>query len=536
MKRTVLTVLALCALFAPAAHAQGIPAEITKLQAQINALQATVSALQTQLAAVQSNNALKLGPFVNVDPNPENGVIGPNITFKGANLHIVSGSNATDDNVGSLGGGLGNVASGTDASVSEIQRKPTENVEAYDLYLRAKASITNSTFGYQFGLNRQGFLDSITLLERATQLDPTFALAYCQIAFADGGLYAQGLDLTPERLRHYDNAVREALRLNPNLPEAHLAAGYYFYDCCRDYEQARAHLAVAESLLPNSSQTQILAGYIDRGQGRWADSTKAFERACNLDPENPLALLQLGYNYGSIRRYRDQETIYNRLIALQPDNPVLKLERAMISFNEKADLSQWRTALEALPSSLQNEPEMLVWRIFFFELSREWVKARELVRSSSSEELPGARSMVPRLCMEIPIAKYQGEHPETNAEFIESRDKLQQKVREHPKDPFLLCFLGLMDSYLGRNQEAISESKSAANMSQDPIDSPYLVSNLAVVYAITNDADLAFQVLDMSIKTPGGITYGELRLDPDFDPLRNDPRFDKLLAELAPRD
>jgi tetratricopeptide (TPR) repeat protein len=134
------------------------------------------------------------------------------------------------------------------------------------------------------------------LLERATRLDPTFALAYCQIAFADGSLYAQGLDVTPERLRHYDNAVREALRLNPNLPEAHLAAGYYFYDCCRDYEQARAHLAVAESLLPNSSETHILAGYIDRGQGRWADSTKAFERACNLDPENPLALIQLGYN------------------------------------------------------------------------------------------------------------------------------------------------------------------------------------------------------------------------------------------------
>jgi hypothetical protein len=143
--------------------------------------------------------------------------------------------------------------------------------------------------------------------------------------------------------------------------------------------------------------------------------------------------------------------------------------------------------------------------------------------------------MVPRLCMEIPIAKYQGEHPEANAEFIESRDKLQKKGTENPKNPFLLCFLAIVDSYLGRNQEAISESKSAANMSQDPIDSPYLVSSLAAVYAIMNNANLAFQVLDMSIKTPGGTTYGELRLDPDFDPLRKDPRFDKLLAELAPR-
>jgi serine/threonine protein kinase/Flp pilus assembly protein TadD len=421
----------------------------------------------------------------------------------------------------------------------EIQRKPTENLQAYELYLRAKASITNSTLSYEFSVNRQTLLDdAIALLEQAVRLDPTFALAYCQIAFADQCLYAPGLDATPERLRHYDNAVREALRVNPNLPEAHLAAGYYFYDCCRDYEQARAHLTLAESLLPNNSETHILAGYIDRGQGRWADSTKASERACNLDPENPGALINLACNYEYVRQYRNEERIYDRLIALQPDNQILKLQRAMVSLYEKADVSQWRTALEALPSSLQNEPDMLVQRIVFFVLSRDWVKARELVRSSSSEELPfGPGATIPRRCWEIPIAKHLGEHPETNPEFIESRDKLQQKVREHPKDPLLLAFLGLTDSYLGRNQEAIDEAKSAADMSKDDgIVGPGMMTNLAIVYARANETNLAFQVLNISIKTPAGITYGDLRLDPDLDSLRADPRFDKLLAELAPRD
>ena len=231
----------------------------------------------------------------------------------------------------------------------EVQRKPTENLEAYDLYLRAKASITNSILAYHVGLSRQDFLDAITLLEKATRLDPNFALAYCQIALADSCLYGQRLDATPDRLRHYEAAVREALRLNPNLPEAHLAAGYYFYDCCRDYQQARLHLATAERFQPNGTEVLELAGYIDRGQGHWTESTQAFERACNLDPENPLVLINLACNYEYVRQYRNQERIYDRLIAQQPDNQILKLERAWISFNEKADLNQWRAALKNCP-------------------------------------------------------------------------------------------------------------------------------------------------------------------------------------------
>jgi serine/threonine protein kinase/Flp pilus assembly protein TadD len=420
----------------------------------------------------------------------------------------------------------------------EIQRKPTENLEAYDLYLRAKASIANSIFGYAFGLNRQDLLDAITLLEQATRLDPTFALAYCQIALADEGLYAPRLDATPNRLKHYEAAVKEALKLNPTLPEAHVAAGGYFYDCCRDYEKARAHLAIAERSLPNNSHVFVLAGYIDRGQGRWAESMQAFEKACNLDPENPFALTNLGANYGYIRRYRDQERIFTRLIALQPDNPGLKLERAVISLEEKGDLGQWREALEELPPSLLNQPEMLVTRIFFSDWSRDWMKARALVRSSSSEELPFFPSypLVPRLCLEIPIAKHQGEHPESNAEFRAARDALLRKVEANPRDPYLLSFLGHIDACLGRNEEAIQEAKRAAEMLQDAIEGPILNGMLAEVYALTNQTDQALQVLEVSIKTPRGVSYGDLKLDPDFDSLRTDPRFTKLLAELAPHD
>jgi serine/threonine protein kinase len=413
-----------------------------------------------------------------------------------------------------------------------IKEKPTENLEAYDLYLRAKASITNSFRREWFVEGLRDLPNAIALLEQATRLDPNFALAYCEIADADAALYSQRVDATPNRRMHGDAAVKEALRLNPNLPKAHLAAAGYLYDCYRDYEKARAHLAIAQRSLPNSAEALRLAGYIDRGEGRWAKSTEAFERACDLDPENPTSLLQLGANYGYLRQYRDQERIYARLIALEPENPSVKLRKAMISFEEKADVSDWRAVLEALPSSMQERAEVGVFWILF--ISRDWTKAREFIRNSSSEELPYGPVLVPRMCFEIPIAKYQGEHPENNPELGAARDELLQKVKEHPEEWFLLSFLGQVDAYLGRKHEAIEEAKRAVGMWPDATDGPVLMANLAAVYAITNEADLAFQILDVSIKTPKGLTYGDLKLNPDWDPLRADPRFDKLLAELAP--
>ena len=190
----------------------------------------------------------------------------------------------------------------------------------------------------------------------------------------------------------------------------------------------------------------------------------------------------------------------------------------MISFEEKADVSDWRAVLEALPSSMQEQAELGVFWLLF--ISRDWTKARELIRNSSSEELPYGPVLVPRMCFEIPIAKYKGEHPEDNPELGAARDELLRKVKEHPEEWFLLSFLGQVDAYLGRKHEAIEEAKRAVGMWPDATDGPVLMSTLAAVYAITNEADLAFQILDVSIKTPKGVTYGDLKLNPDWDPLR----------------
>jgi TolB-like protein len=421
-----------------------------------------------------------------------------------------------------------------------IEAKPTDNLKAYELYLQAKESITNSLLRDDYGENGQPFLDAIALLEQATRLDSTFALAYCHIAKADAWLYRLNLDDTPKRRMHGDAAVNEALRLQPNLPETHLAAALHLYMCSGDHQGARVHIAIAEQALPNSSEALALSGYLDRRQGHWAESTKALERACNLDPKHSELLLQLTYTYALLNQYRDLQRSLDRLVALDPENPRWKVYMARISFDEKAELSEWRAALEALPSSIKNNEALFTPLMDFAIYSRDWTKARDLVRSSSNEELPfGERGpLIPRICLEIPIAKYQGEHPEMNAEFAAARNQLLRKVEGHPADPKLLSALSLIDAHMGRKQDALQEAKRAVEMlpvSKDALDGPPLVVNLEIVYALTKQPDLAFPALDVSIRTPASsITYGALKLDPAWDLLRADPRFEKVLAQLAP--
>jgi serine/threonine protein kinase/tetratricopeptide (TPR) repeat protein len=418
--------------------------------------------------------------------------------------------------------------------------KPTANLEAYEIYLQAKDLIRGPSLRIDSLENGEHFLNAIALLERATRMDPTFALAYCQIAKADDWLYSWNLDATPKRRMHGDAAVNEALRLDPNIPETQLAAAFHLYRCYRDYQKAKLHIAIAGRTSPNSADALVLTGFIDREQGHWEESTKALERACDLDPRNPEPLFQLAQNYLCLARYREMEQSCDRLIALEPENPDFKFLKASIPLSERADLRAWRSAVETLPSSMKNIEETFSSRIFVLIYSREWTKAKELVRSTSNEELPFAGGpMVPRLCLAIAIAKYQGEHPETNPEFAATRDQLFRKVEAHPEDPYILSALGQMDAYLGRKQNAIQEAQHAVDMlpvSKNAYDGPEILKNLAIVYALTNEPDLAFQALDIAVKTPGPLSYGELKLDPDFDPLRKDPRFGDLLTRLAPHE
>jgi TolB-like protein/Flp pilus assembly protein TadD len=419
-----------------------------------------------------------------------------------------------------------------------IRESPTEDLEAYDLFLQAKELMSTLTFIYMMD-PRESVLKAIALLEEATRKDPQFALAYCLLANAHDYLYSENLDKTAERRALGDAAVNQALHARPDLPEVHLAAAFHRYACYRDYDRARLQIAIAQRSLPNSSDALALAADLDRRQGRWSESTTGLEKAAALDPRNPELLSALAENYFAIRRYLDYEHTYDQLIELEPDKPLLILQKAYSEIKGNGDWKSYRAVLDRLPSSMEGDAVVVSFRFAYALAARNWTTAKDILSKSTNGELYyfNANMMIPRGCLEIWIDYLQGGRPAMESGSTAAREQLNQKVQTYPEDATILSTLGVIDAALGRNEEAVKESERAVKMvpvSEDAVDGPSLVYNLAAVYGMVNERDLAFQALNTSAHTPGGVAYGELKLDPAWDPLRNDPRFDKLLVQLAP--
>jgi Flp pilus assembly protein TadD len=417
----------------------------------------------------------------------------------------------------------------------DIEEKPTKNLETYDLYLQGKESIFDAEF-YSEDEHKK-LLSALGFLEAAIRKDSTFALAYCLIAKAHDDLYGWGYDRTNNRRALGDAAVNEALRLGRDLPETHLANAFHLYVCYRNHERARVQIGLAQQILPNSPAAFYLAAIIDRRQGRWETSTAALERACNLDPRNSKFLTGLSRNYNDLRRYQDAEKIYDRLIEFEPNRLLHKKNKAFVSFLRTGDVPSYRAVLEALPSSLKDIPDFASERFDLALCAHDWAAAKQILNENANEDLPLRGVAVPRQCGEIWLAAVQGNGPAIGDRFGAARDQLKQKVEANPEDSYLLSTLGVIDAILGRKDEAIQEATRAVDMkpaSQDVLEWVSLITNLAVVYAWTNEPDLAFRELLVSTQTPGGVSYGHLKVDYALDPLRKDQRFEKLLAQMRP--
>jgi serine/threonine protein kinase len=421
-----------------------------------------------------------------------------------------------------------------------IEAKPTENLEAYDLYLRANELILRSGATGIIGNVAQPLKEAISLLKQAVRIDPNFTLAFSAIAKASAEIYHFD-DRSLEQRALADAAMNNALRLKPDLSEVHLAYAYYLYWIYRDYERARVQLAMARRGLPNNVSVNALTALMYRRQGKWDKGMECFEEAIVRDPLNPESMAELGNTLYFTRQFRAAAQMYDRLIELLPHQPMLKVEKAwLVTFCERGDYTPLRVALAELPTSIANDTGVLSWRLRLALFGRDWEQAEELIEKMAGGEDDGnfayVNMPVPVGCYAILLARLQGKLE--NACFAQTRDQLNRKVQSSPGNALLLSKLGLVDSLLDNKERAISEAKRAVELlpiSRDAVDGPQILINLAAVYAWTNEADLAFEILGSLTKTPNGVYYGDLKL-PYWDPLRQDPRFDKLLAELAPRD
>jgi eukaryotic-like serine/threonine-protein kinase len=417
----------------------------------------------------------------------------------------------------------------------DIEEKPTNNLEAYDLYVQAKQLYNSVVF---WGPEKETYLKAISLVEEATQKDPQFALAYCLLAQVQDDLYFGRIDYTPERRALGDAALNEAMRLRPDLPEVHLVLAYHL-NYLRDFERARVQLAIAARSLPNNSDLLELTALIDQVQGRWEKSTAGLERAATLDPRNPHVLYDLANNYVCLRRYRDQRQILDRMTELELDQTLNPVYKAMSFFSEKADVKGIRAACEALPTSVKDDPHWINNRAFFAICARDFAAAEEIVSESPNEENYFFGFLVPRQINALWVEFLRGNHP-TMEQFGAAREQLYRKVEADPTNPFLVSALSWADMALGAKEKSIKEGQRATEMrpiSEDAFDGPTLALHLATLHGLADQPDAAFQQLNVLIKMPGwALNYGDLKTNPAWDPLRKDRRFEKLLAELAPRD
>ena len=427
-----------------------------------------------------------------------------------------------------------------------IEDKPTSDLMAFELYSRANDIWENGTFAEM--------PQAIDLLNQAVTRDPSFLQAYCKLAFAHDALYWWEYDRSPARLAVAEAAVQEAFRIRPNAGEAHYARAVHLYRGYRDFDGALAELELSRQTLPNHAPIFAMMGYIQRRQGRWEESTRNLERAVELDPRDIETLQQIAFNYRLLNRYGEAKSWLARALAvsgpeaqrsgLHQVNVVLKLELLWLEVDEKADTRPLHEAIASIPAIWKTNPAVVR------AVANDWLSCALAERDAAGATealnaadhgkiLPeGDHIYFPRSFAEGLIARMTNDAHKAQLAFAAARAEQEKLVQAEPDYPFPLCVLGVIDAALGRKEEALREGRRAVEllpMEKDVIDGKSLIKYLAMIAAWVGEKDLACEQLALVSRPPGSaVSYGALKLNPLWDPLRSEPCFETIVASLAP--
>jgi len=421
------------------------------------------------------------------------------------------------------------------AEKAAIQQPPTNDLAAYDLYVRAHNLLLTSFSSAA----RPKLLQAADLLNQAVARDPLFFQAYCQLAHTHGLLYLLGVDHTPGRLASMEAAVQAAFRIRPDAGEADLARAENLYFGYLDYDGALAELELARRSLPNNSQVFAVQGYIQRRQGRWEESTRNLERAIDLDPRNFYMLQQIAISYGLLKRYADEMSVLRRALAIEPDDVNTTVALAAVQFHSKADTRPLHQTIDSIratnPRALPNVAND--W-LSCALAERDVAEATNALNSFGETPLTDYVVHANRPLIEGVLARLTKDEDKARAAFTAARTLQERAVQDEPDYGPPLCVLGLIDAALGRKEEALREGRRAVELlpvEKDAINGPLMIKYLAMIAAWAGDKDLACEQLAIAVQPPSTVSYGQLKLEPDWDPLRGDPRFEKIVASLAPK-
>jgi serine/threonine protein kinase/tetratricopeptide (TPR) repeat protein len=410
-----------------------------------------------------------------------------------------------------------------------LRSRPTESMEAYDYLLRGNEYRNRSVLENDFKI-------AIQMYERAVELDPKFALAYAQLSRAHAGMYWQYYDRTQQRLTMAKKAVDRALQLAPDLPEAHLALGHYYYHGQSDWDRALQEFAIARQSQPNNSDLLAYIGYVQRRQGRFEEALANIKRASELDPLSSFLSEELGATFELMRNYPEAMRCFNRSISLAPDLPGAYRGKAWLYVLWEGSTEKARAVVEEAMKNTkppeEGEDSIVNLLITLDVYEGKYQKALDRL-SLKSEDTNMQWFFIPRAIRYAGIYGYMNENEVAKKYYDEGRNILEAKIRQQPDDARFHSSLGIAYAGLGRREDAIREGKIGVDLlpiTKEAMRGYYRATDLARIYVMVGDLDLAIDQIESLLSRPGGLSIPLLRLDLVWAPLHEHPRFKKLLG------
>jgi TolB-like protein/Tfp pilus assembly protein PilF len=414
------------------------------------------------------------------------------------------------------------------AEKAQMEHRPTENGEAYLAFVQAQ----------NLGCAVEDFdklKESEQLYERAVRLDPNFALAVARSSLLQSWI-VHTFDPTRERREKARTLAERALQLQPDLPEAHLAVGYSYYYGDNNYDAALREFEIAQRGLPNESDAYLAIGAIQRRQGKWAESTANLEKAVSLNPKDIWPLQNLTFNYAMLRNYDVANKTIDRALAIDP-NALEPLEvKSKLAIAEKGDFSVAEKSFEAvksIPMTDEQKAKAASERADVFILERKYREGLQEAESLPDDMLASFSKGLGGKYYLVGFAR-KALHDEAGARaaFLKAKSAIEEQLKRSPDAADARIQLAKVLAYLNEKDSALAEAQHATELlpeSKDAFGGPEITGGVAEVHAILGDNGRAIEILDGLLSRPSAVTVQDLKLNPIWDPLRNDPRFQGLL-------
>jgi len=413
---------------------------------------------------------------------------------------------------------------------AQIENKPTQSGEAYLAFIQARNLFAPEEF--------DKLKQAEQLYDRALQLDENFALAAACYGQMEAWIY-RNFDKQPERAQKGRALVQRALQLQPELPEAHWALGYWYYYGDLNYDAALREFEIAQRGLPNDAGVYLAIGAIQRRQGKWAESDASLEKAVNLSPKDTWPMQNLGQNYEMQRNFAAANRLYDHALAVDPNAFGIKELKAKDAIAEKGDFSlaqQFLAKADTIPNlSADIKNQLAEGRLQVLVFLRKFDEAAGEATKVPDDALTRYPNALCGKYLIIGLAKKRSGDEAGARQFFENARRLAEKdIQQRPNDASAHANLAGALAWLGQKDAALAEVKRAQELlpeSKDAFEGPQITEALAQIYAIFGDAGSAVPILDGLLQRPSQVTVAVLKLNPVWDPIRNDPQFQALLEK-----